>query len=164
MDLLRQFGFALAVFLAASFDTAMAGPWQAYNAPDYGFSMLVPEGAQLETREWPGGWGGLRGSYQGVTVLGVAKLGAHETAEAIEQFGANLTGIPRHAWEEFDAGADKGWDGYRAVRAELGERIIFGGYGIGPKGSYLVLLETTLADYAVHEDEYETWYESVRLY
>lgn len=165
MNALRKLGCSILLLVAVGMTgPAAAHQWLAYNAPDYGFSMLVPEGAQLQSRQWPGGWGGLSGSYEGVTLFAMAKLGVHENPAAIEQFGVQLTGIPAEAWEEFDAGVDKGWEGYRAVRADLGDRVIFGGYGIGPKGTYLILLETTHADYDAYEDEFEDWFESVRLY
>ena len=41
--------------------------------------------------------------------------------------------------------------------------MVFGAYGVGAKGNYLLYLETTPADYNAHQADYEKWYESIRL-
>lgn len=157
--LLITLSFALSALAFAG-----GGGWRLYEDAQFGYSMLVPEGAQLATRQWPGGWGGLHVEYQGVQVLGIAKLGEQASFEDIERFGVELTGIPDHAWTAIDAGSGDGWIAYRTVEAQVGESLIFGGYGVGPRGSYLILLETTPADFVAHRADYQTWYESVRLH
>ena len=57
----------------------------------------------------------------------------------------------------------RGWGRYRTFRATSGSKLVFGGYGVGPKGNYLLYLETTPADYNEHKADYDKWYESIRL-
>lgn len=144
--------------------SAEADGWETYKADTYGFSMLIPKGTQIRTKEWAGGWGGLVGTHDGVTVYGVAKLGAPESSKDIESFGVKLTGIPDGAWTEIDKGSGNGWAWYRTVQATQGTQLVFGGYGVGPKGSYLLLLVTTASDFEEYRAEYEKWYNSIRLY
>ena len=58
------------------FAAAHASDWKYYETKPYGFSMLVPTGAKLQTREWGGGWGGISSNYEGLKFYGLAKLGA----------------------------------------------------------------------------------------
>ena len=63
-------GLVLAIVLTlVSASGAMAQGWSTNSADDYGFSMLVPEGTTIETKQWKGGWGGLVGESEGVTVI-----------------------------------------------------------------------------------------------
>jgi len=138
--------------------------WETYKANDYGFSMLIPEGAQVKTKEWTDGWGGLYVEHDGVTVFGVAQLGKFASAEDIEKFGVKFTKIPDDAWTEIDKGSGNGWKWYKTVKAAKGSKLVFGGYGVGPKGSYLLILVTTPADFKEHQADYQKWYKSIRLY
>ncbi|EDY22304.1 hypothetical protein CfE428DRAFT_0429 [Chthoniobacter flavus Ellin428] len=153
---------SLLVFVSGAAFADPAG-WTTYKANDYGFSMLVPEGAKVQTKEWGGGWGGLYSEHDGVTLYAVAKLGEPESAEDIEAFGVKLTMIPDDGWTQIDKGTGKGWKWYRTVKATKGSKLAFGGYGVGPKGSYLLILVTTAADFKEHQADYEKWYESIRL-
>lgn len=153
---------ALLITLTASLP-AMAEEWKRYSAPDYGFSMLVPAGISLVTKEFGGGWGGLKGQHEGVTLLGIAKLGDQATAEEIENFGVAVTGIPADSWVQIDEGSGNGWKWYKTVKATRGSKVLFGGYGTGPKGSYLLLIETTESDFRDDRSDYQTWYDSIRL-
>lgn len=141
-----------------------AGDWQDFRADDYGYSMLIPAGTKMETRQFGAGWGGLRGESQGVKVVGVAKLGPAEPAAEIERFGAEVTGIPASAWEIIDDGSGHGWTWYKTVTARSGNRQLYGGYGVGSRGSYLILLETTPGDFAEYRSDYDHWYESIKLH
>ncbi len=62
-------------------------------------------------------------------------------------------------WGENEAG----WIWYRTVEATKNGKLILGDYGTGKKGSYLLLLETTDADYDEYKAEYLKWYQSIRL-
>lgn len=155
----------MAFLIAAPGALAQDGDgWETYYANDYGFSMLVPAGTRLETKEWPGGWAGLYGEHEGVAVIGVARLGEWASAEEIERFGVEVTGIPDEKWTEIDRGEGHGWKWYRTVKATQGSKLVFGGYGTGPKGSYLLLLVTTPSDFNEYRADYDTWYESIRLH
>lgn len=146
----------------------LAGPahaaWEPFNAREYGFSMLVPNGIKLESHQWQGGWAGVKGQDGGVTIHGLTRLGAQIDAEAIAAYGVELTGIAEDSWTEVDEGTGNGWTWYQTVTAEAGSRLIVGAYGAGPKGSYLILLETTTTYFQEHEADFEKWYESVRLH
>lgn len=160
---LLVFLIALLIPVSSVF-SAEEGGWETYKADAYGFSMLIPKGTQMHTKEWAGSWGGLYGAHDGVTVYGVAKLGAPESSQDIENFGVKLTGIPDEAWTELDKGSGNGWKWYRTVQATQGAKLVFGGYGVGPKGSYLLILVTTSSDFEEYRAEYEKWYNSIRLY
>src|SRR6185436_1565287 len=139
---------ALAALLALP---SVAQDWVQYEAPSYGFSMLIPKGTQTREREYGGGWGGLNATVEGVKLFGLAKLGAGESDAAIEKFAIQTIGIPASAWTEIDKGANKnGWSRYRVFQARSGQKLVFGGYGVGPKGNYLLYLETTPDDFRDH--------------
>lgn len=155
--------WALATFLACLSLTA-AADWTVYQSKSYGFSMLVPAGTAVKEREWGGGWGGLNANHEGVKLYGLAKRGAAETDEAIEKFAVKEIGIPASAWTQVDKGTDKqGFKRYRTFQATQGSKLVFGGYGVGPKGNYLLYLETTPADFKEHRADYDKWYESIRV-
>lgn len=138
--------------------------WASYASDKYGFSMLVPAGAQLAEKEFGGGWGELWCEHDGVKLYALAKLGEQATAEEIEKVGVKLTGLPASAWKTIDKGEKShGWNWYRTVEASQGGTLVFGGYGTGPKGSYLLVLQTTETDYAAYKADYKAWYESITL-
>lgn len=156
----------LLVFLAVlTFGTtAFAQDWKIYQAKSYGFSMLMPTGTKYQTREWGGGWGGMSASYEGVRFYGIAKLGRKESDADIEAYALRTIGIPAGAWTKVDQGTNRrGWERYYTFRANVGARLVFGAYGVGPQGNYLVYLETTPADFSEHRAEYDKWYDSVQL-
>ncbi|WP_141102002.1 hypothetical protein [Oceanicola sp. 22II-s10i] len=141
----------------------MAQGWRTYSAPDYGFSMLVPDDTKITTKEFGSGWGGLVGDSDGVRVIGIAKLGAPEEAREIEAFGVDVTGIPAGRWTQIDSGSGQGWSWYRTVRAQDGGRLVFGGYGVGKRGSYLLILITTPEVFNAYRPDFDKWYNSIRL-
>ncbi|MGE4071002.1 MAG: hypothetical protein AB7E72_07490 [Lysobacterales bacterium] len=155
---------AVFVFALIMQTSAFAEEWSVYESSDYGFSMLVPSGTKLETKEFGGGWGGLRGASEGVNLVAVAKLGPAEPAADIEAFGVQVTGIPKSNWELIDGGSGHGWDWHKTVIARQGNEVYFGGYGVGSRGSYLILLKTTQADFISYRADYDDWYDSVRLF
>jgi hypothetical protein len=161
----RHIGSRLGLALAALLLSASAlADWKYYEAKKYGFSMLVPNGAKLATREWGGGWGGMSGSYEGVKLHGQAKLGAKESNDDIEKYALNLIGVPANAWVKVDQVSNtRGWERGQVFKANVGSRLLFGMYGVGPKGNYLLYLDTTPEDYMEHKKDYDKWYESIRL-
>ena len=157
-----RFGVALAALLLSA--AAFASDWKYYEAKKYGFSMLVPTGASLATREWGGGWGGISGTSEGVKFHGQAKLGAKESNEDIEKYAVRLIGVPAGAWVKVDQVQNtRGWERAQVFKANVGSRLLFGMYGVGPKGNYLLYLDTTPDDYMTYKKEYDKWYESIRL-
>lgn len=155
---------AAGICLGLLVQAAGAADWTTYRAPAYGFSMLIPTGVKPVEREWPGGWGGLTATFEGVVVNGQAKLGAQESDAAIEKYSVGVIGVPAKAWKIIDSGTNQnGWVRYRLFEAVQGPTLYFGGYGVGKKGNYLLYMKTTVADYNAHKAEYEKWYHSLKL-
>jgi hypothetical protein len=162
----RHVASRLAVSLAALLlsAAAFASDWKYYETKRYGFSMLVPSGTRLNTREWGGGWGGISGTSEDVKFHGQAKLGAKESNEDIERYAVNLIGVPAGAWVKVDQVQNtRGWERGYVFKANVGSRLLFGMYGVGAKGNYLLYLDTTAEDYMNHKKDYDKWYESIRL-
>lgn len=140
-----------------------AADWKYYEAKSYGYSMLVPEGTRMKEKEWGGGWGELWGDSEGVKMHGLAKLGAKESDAEIEKFAVKTIGIPAAEWKLIDSGSGRGFGRSKTFEAVRGNKLYFGGYGVGKKGNYLLYLETTVDDYNAHKSDYKKWYESIRL-
>jgi hypothetical protein len=160
---------AVAAVLALALGWSAVAPadlgWSSYRSNKYGFAMLAPPGATFVERELGGGWGTLEATHEGIKFLGVAKLGEWAKPEDIETFGVRLTGISPAQWKQVDKGTNQnGWAWYRTVEATDGRVLVFGGYGIGAKGSYLILLQTTVKDYEDHKADYRKWYDSITLF
>jgi hypothetical protein len=156
-----RFGIALVTLLMSA--SAFAD-WKQYDSAPYGFSMLIPAGAGVATRE-SGAWGGIAGSFEGLRFHGLAKLGAKESNEDIERYAIGLIGVPAGAWVKVDQVQNtRGWERGYVFRANVGSRLLFGMYGVGPKGNYLLYLDTTPEDYATYKADFDRWYESIRLY
>ena len=156
----KLFACALLCLLAQ----AASADWKYYEAKKYGFSMLVPAGVAVKERTWSGGWGQLWADSEGVKLYGLAKLGAKESDADIEKFAVQQIGIPASEWKLVDSGTGRrGFERFRTFEAVRGGKLYFGGYGVGPKGNYLLYLETTVDDYNGHKADYNKWYDSIRL-
>jgi hypothetical protein len=154
----------LLALACAGATSARTDDWTTYSAGAYGFSMLAPADAKFAEKEFDGGWGGMHASCEGVELYGLACLGLDASAEDIEKFGVKATGIGAARWEQIDSGKNKnGWRWYRTVMAKDGDKIVFGGYGTGPAGSYLLVLVTTKEDFEEERAAYDKWYASVKL-
>jgi hypothetical protein len=144
--------------------TAAPKDWEMYKADDYGFRMIVPKGTKVEEKEWDGGWAGMKADSAGVVFYGIGLKDKKASAEDIEKTGVALTGLDASKWTVIDKGDDRrGCAWYRVVLAEKDGHVIFGGYGVGSKSSYLMLLVTTKDDFRKHERAYRTWYSSVTV-
>jgi hypothetical protein len=154
----------VAFVLGWSFAAIAADGWATYRSDEYGFSMLVPPGVKFTEKGHGGGWGSLEATHGGIRFLAIGKLGEHATAEEIERYGVRITGVAAAHWKQIDRGQNRnGWTWFRTVEAVDGQKLIFGRYGTGAKGSYLVLLQTTVRDYEEHKADYRKWYNSVTL-
>ena len=154
----------IAAFTLLLATIAVAADWKHYETKPFGFSMLVPSGVTVREREWGDGWGGLYAEYEGVKLYGRAKMGVGESDADIERYAVRIIGIPASAWTKIDSGTNtRGFHRYRTFRAMDGPRLVFGAYGVGAKGNYLLYLETTPSDYNAHKADYDKWYESIRL-
>jgi len=99
------------------------------------------------------------------TLHGLAKLGVQAHPQAIEDAGVRFTRIPRQRWRLINQGRHTGgrhW--YKTAYASNGRDAVLAYYGTGPRGSYLLLLKTTVADYQQNKPAYHHWYHSVRVW
>lgn len=155
---------AMGVLFSATVAQGIVHPWVKYEAKKYGFSMLVPKGTNFVGKEWKDGWGGLFANYWGVKLWGLAHLGQEHTPAQIEAFGLLVTGIPAKKWKLLEQGKNKnGWKWYRTWKAQRGKALVFGTYGVGSKGSYLLILKTSTRSYAKHKDAYMRWYKNQQV-
>lgn len=144
---------------------ATAGEWTPYRSKAYGFSMLVPKGTDIQTSESPGGWGKLYAAHGGTKLFGLGKLGKKESDEVIEKFAIQTIGIPATQWKQIDQRKNqRGWERMRTFQATKDALVVFGIYGVGPKGSYLLYMETTADDFKKNRAEYQKWHDSLRLF
>jgi len=154
----------MAIMMAFSVP-ARAGKWKEAKSDKYGFSMQVPRGTVLAGKEWKGGWGGLYGNFFGVKLWGIAHLGKKHTAKQIETFGLLVTKIPPKKWVKIDEGQNKnGWEWYKTWKAEVGKHVVLGAYGVGPRGSYLLVLKTTRKSFEKDQAAYMRWYSSLTVF
>jgi hypothetical protein len=152
------------VMAALAVQASAQDGWVRYEAEDYGFSMLMPEGTRFVEKEFGDGWAELWAESEGVKFYALTKRGEQATPEEIERVGVKLTGIPADYWEQINEGENEaGWIWYRTVEASRNGVLVLGDYGTGRTGSYLLILQTTESDYAAYESDYETWYKSIRL-
>lgn len=146
--------------LALSLSLGMAAPasaaddgWSTFHSDAFGFTMPHPDGMKLEGIRL-GKWGGLHGKMTGAEVWAVGLLGDPKPAEAIAGFGIAVTKIPAKYWVVVDAQEKKGgWSWFQVAVASNGKDVVWAKYGTGPKGSYLVLLKTTLSFSAKHGEQ-----------
>jgi hypothetical protein len=160
---LRQLSMGLVLMVCAH--VALAQGWGVYNDDKYGFAMLMPVGTVFAEREFGDGWAELFAEHDGVKFYALTKLGTYASPEEIEALGVKLTGISGNYWKQINSGkGENGWTWFRTVEAGLGERLVFGDYGLGPRGSYLIVVDTTETDYRHYKSDYKEWYRSIRLY
>lgn len=153
---------AMGVLLIAS--TASAGPWAEYRSEKYGFSMLVPEGTRVTAKDLDDGWAAGVAEKDGVTLWGIARLGAATKAQ-IEAFGVTHTGIAAAHWSVIDSGENaNGFSWFKTAYVTDGTNALVAVYGVGPRASYLLILATTVADYERNKTEYTRWYKNLRAF
>jgi hypothetical protein len=161
MRVLPRLAAAALLCTAAQF---AAADWHSWDSPSYGYSMLVPDGTKMTTKELGGGWGQAWGDSDGVKFYGLAKLGAKESDAEIEKYAVKLIGIPASKWKMIDSGSGRGFERYRTFESVSGNKLYFGGYGVGRQGNYLLYVETTVDDYDAHKADYKKWYDSIKVY
>ena len=139
--------------------------WKVYNWDSLGISMKIPNGMKMKEVDLDDGWGALKGTIRGATLWAIGSFGKPKKAKSIKAFGAKVTGVPAKHWKIIGQGKKKnGWKWYKTIKSVDGKTLIFGGYGVGPKGSYLFLIKSTKLHFKKHKADYKKWYESVRLY
>lgn len=147
--------FAVVVFIGAS---AHARAWKRHKSARLGFSMLVPGGAKIVDRAWPGGWKGVQASHRGKKVVGVALLGKKKTAALIRALAEQISGMEYKHWTvQKTVKAKRGWFWYTTARAAHDGKVAIAVYGLGRRGTYLMLLLTTRADARRHRAAHARW-------
>ena len=136
--------------------------WRLYEASEYGFSMLLPPGAKVVEGDLPNGWEGFVATRGKVKFYGLTRRARTEKSQIAELVG-EWTGIKSKQWELLDEGSGEGWNWYRTVEAQGGNKVIFGGYGQSSKASFLFVVMTMKFDYRYFKNDYHKWYESVKL-
>lgn len=158
----------LVLVLALGFVTTARADdgWKKFESSEYGFRMEIPEATKLAAASSPSKeWGGLYAKLGVVELWGLARLGTKHKHFDIEAFGIRLTKIPRKQWTLVTSGKDtNGFEAFRIATATVGKYAIGAVYGVGPKGSYLLVLKTTKVDYAKHKQAYERWARSIEVF
>lgn len=158
-------GISLSLALLFVASTASAYTWVPLKSNKYGIAMKVPAGTQLAAKEVGGGWGALWAQFGPAQLFAVAKLGTQHQPAEIETFGIQLTGIAGQYWKMIAQGkGDNGWTWYRIYQAANTTHVVWAVLGTGPKGSYLLLLKTTVADATANTADYKAWVKSLSLF
>jgi hypothetical protein len=163
---MRRAGALLAVLLAFAGGLRADG-WQVFKSDRFGFAMLVAPGTAWAAQDWGGGWGGMRAQRGELVFLGIVKMGSFATPAVLERDAIAVTKVPGPAWQKTDEGRNaNGWKWWRTYKARLAgqERVLFAVLGTGPRGSYMLLLETSEGDFARNAALYDQWYRSLTLY
>lgn len=158
----------LTVFLCLGLGApAMAQGWSVFKSDRFGFAMLIAPGTTWVARDYGYGWGGI-GAKKGVLEFAaIVKLGYAAQPKELGDSAIQLTGVPAPGWRKVDSGSGNAgwtwWQTYEARNNATG-RVLFTVLGTGPRGSYILFLGTTQADFAAHKALYDQWYRSLTLY
>ena len=78
-----------------------------------------------------------------------------------------LTRVPAAGWRKVDQGKHHaGWNWWQTYEArnDAAGRVLFTVLGTGPRGSYILFIGTTQADFRKNRALYDQWYRSLTLY
>lgn len=158
----------LALLLSVSFaPAASAQGWSVFKSDRFGFAMLVAPGTRWVAADFGQGWGGIRAKKGVLEFVAIVKLGYFAPPKELGDAAIALTGVPAAGWKKVDEGKGnsgwKWWQTYEARNAAAG-RVLFTVLGTGPRGSYILFLGTSQADFAAHKGLYDQWYRSLSLY
>jgi hypothetical protein len=165
----RALGQVLLTSLVLLAGAPVASPqgWSVFKSDRFGFAMLVAPGTRWEARDLGNGWGGMHARKGTLEFVGIVSLGTFADPAAMERSAVRFTKIPADAWTLNDQGQNmNGWRWWRTYRARIEPtgRTVFAVLGTGPRGSYMLLLETSHADFAANKALYDQWYRSLTLY
>ena len=151
--------------IALTAATALAAKWVSYQSDKFGFKMSIPADMKHVDKDFGGGWGGFAGELGVVKLLGIARLDTTIKPADMEKFAVTISGIPAKSWTLVDQGkGQNGWTWYKTWQATDGKGLVYGIEGQGPKGSYLIFLVTTAADFKANNADYLTWYGSLTVF
>jgi hypothetical protein len=145
---------------------AAAQGWSVFKSDRFGFAMLIAPGTQWQARDYGKGWGGIRAQKGVLEFAAIVKRGFAATPRQLGDAAIALTGVPAAGWRKVDEGKGMGWKWYQTYEARHpgNGRVLFTVLGTGPRGSYVLFLGTTQADFAAHKALYDQWYRSLTLY
>ena len=158
--------------LVVSVTLALAAPaaaqdWSVFKSDRFGFAMLVAPGTRWEARDFGRGWGGIRAQKGVLEFVGLVKLGYAGSPAELGDAAILLTGVPAAGWRKVDQGRNaagwKWWHTYEA-RNDAAGRVLYTVLGTGRRGSYILFLDTSQADFTRHRALYKQWYDSLTLY
>jgi hypothetical protein len=145
-------------------DEKKEAEWKTFQSDEYGFRMAVPEKTKMVAGKW-NAWGGFYARLWPVHLWGIAKLGTKHTAAEIEAFGLTVTKTKPKHWKLIAQGKDKqGFEWFKIQKAQWLDHVAIAVYGVGPKGSYLLVLKTKKANYLLFKTAYDRWAQSVQLF
>jgi hypothetical protein len=155
----------LAFSSSAHADKAPAAPtWKLFDAPKFGFKMEVPKKTKL-TATAVGKWGGFYAKIWPAHLWGLAKLDAKHTPAEIAAFGLKVTKTKAKHWTLVTEGKDKqGFEWFQVHKIQWRNHVAIAISGVGPKGSYLLVLKTLKTNYLRFEKHYKRWHESILVY
>lgn len=141
--------------------------WSIFKSDRFGFAMLVAPGTKWVARDFGQGWGGIRAQVGVLEFVAIVKLGYFAPPKELGAAAVTLTGVPAKAWSKNDEGKNaNGWNWWQTyqVRNDMAGRILFTVLGTGKRGSYVLFLGTSQADYTANAALYRQWYNSLTLY
>lgn len=156
---------------------ALADDWELKTYNKYGIEFKLPVNSTVETREWKGGWAGLKavGAGEKVTLHVVTKKGGeiekNRREAEIKSFVEELTGIDRKAWDErfelvhegSNSQGAKWHKAYRGFNKKQGMTYHVM-YGEGPEGAYLAILTSPIGHVKENEATFKEWFDSIRVF
>lgn len=154
----------LAFTSSAHAKKVMVPAWKTFDAPKFGFKMEVPAKTKMVAKA-KGRWGGFYAKIFPAQIWGLAKLDAKHTPAEIAAFGLAVTNTKAKQWKEIAGGKDKqGFEWFKIYKAEAGNHVAIAVSGVGPKGSYLLVIKTLKTNYLRFQDAYDRWAASVTVY
>jgi hypothetical protein len=158
---------AVLVSCLAAAVAAPAADWSVFKSDRFGFAMLLAPGMRWEARDFGSGWGGIAARKNEVAFLAIVKLGYAAPPRELGDAAIALTRVPEAGWRKVDEGKGqagwKWWQTYEARNSSTG-RVLFTVLGTGPRGSYILCIETSEADFKAQNAAYQKWYRSLTLY
>lgn len=160
--------FAVSLFLCVGLAaSAAAQGWSVFKSDRFGFAMLVAPGTRWEARDFGKGWGGIHTRKGVLEFVAIVKLGYEAPPKELGDSAILLTGVPAAGWRKTDQGSRaNGWNWWQTYEArnDAAGRVLFTVLGTGKRGSYILFLGTSQADFVAHRALYDQWYRSLSLY
>ena len=139
--------------------------WVFYKSDDFGFQLRLHKGTRFMETDFGEGWVGKTGVFNTIRYLIAVNTGPQQTEINIQQSLAKIINIPAEQWNKLKEGKNNsGWEWYKVIKALKDETLYLGGYGLGSKGNYIILMKTSNSDFEANETEYLEWFSSIELF